>query len=102
MIRRPPRSTLFPYTTLFRSHGARRRVERVEHGGPRRAGAVEEVGVGGRRRVLGRIVEAELAVAGIGVRGGRIEGIGDGDGAAGGARHPPRADPTRCYRPYGG
>ena len=21
MIRRPPRSTLFPYTTLFRSHG---------------------------------------------------------------------------------
>src|SRR2546425_7100512 len=25
MIRRPPRSTLFPYTTLFRSHPARRR-----------------------------------------------------------------------------
>src|SRR3989442_336190 len=24
MIRRPPRSTLFPYTTLFRSLGARR------------------------------------------------------------------------------
>src|SRR3989454_7794060 len=24
MIRRPPRSTLFPYTTLFRSHVARR------------------------------------------------------------------------------
>src|SRR5256885_7155686 len=24
MIRRPPRSTLFPYTTLFRSHLARR------------------------------------------------------------------------------
>src|SRR2546422_5568897 len=23
MIRRPPRSTLFPYTTLFRSHGTR-------------------------------------------------------------------------------
>src|SRR5438876_6691684 len=22
MLRRPPRSTLFPYTTLFRSHGA--------------------------------------------------------------------------------
>src|SRR5688572_31070014 len=34
MIRRPPRSTLFPYTTLFRSHarratgGAARRLER--------------------------------------------------------------------------
>src|SRR2546430_6032708 len=25
MIRRPPRSTLFPYTTLFRSRGARGR-----------------------------------------------------------------------------
>src|SRR3712207_7829522 len=28
MIRRPPRSTLFPYTTLFRSHGARLGGER--------------------------------------------------------------------------
>src|SRR2546425_6787598 len=28
MIRRPPRSTLFPYTTLFRSHVADGRVER--------------------------------------------------------------------------
>src|SRR3989441_7807413 len=27
MIRRPPRSTLFPYTTLFRSPGAQLRVE---------------------------------------------------------------------------
>src|SRR5256885_8612937 len=26
MIRRPPRSTLFPYTTLFRSHGASLRL----------------------------------------------------------------------------
>src|SRR3712207_6906711 len=31
MIRRPPRSTLFPYTTLFRSHGV--------HLGRRPAGA---------------------------------------------------------------
>src|SRR3712207_7783747 len=28
MIRRPPRSTLFPYTTLFRSQAADRVVER--------------------------------------------------------------------------
>src|SRR5438309_3120818 len=28
MIRRPPRSTLFPYTTLFRSPGARRPLHR--------------------------------------------------------------------------
>src|SRR2546422_6301419 len=33
MIRRPPRSTLFPYTTLFRSDRAlvRRLLEGVEH-----------------------------------------------------------------------
>src|SRR3712207_8087508 len=29
MIRRPPRSTLFPYTTLFRSHAQHVRVRRV-------------------------------------------------------------------------
>src|SRR3712207_8623223 len=28
MIRRPPRSTLFPYTTLFRSHGGARAAGR--------------------------------------------------------------------------
>src|SRR2546422_7746347 len=27
MIRRPPRSTLFPYTTLFRSRRSRRRLQ---------------------------------------------------------------------------
>src|SRR3712207_8947451 len=42
MIRRPPRSTLFPYTTLFRSgRRARRRgamrLRRPGRGGPRRA-----------------------------------------------------------------
>src|SRR2546422_6560574 len=30
MIRRPPRSTLFPYTTLFRSR-PREQIERLEH-----------------------------------------------------------------------
>src|SRR3989442_5481924 len=34
MIRRPPRSTLFPYTTLFRSHRGRDRRSRL--GEPRR------------------------------------------------------------------
>src|SRR2546430_5082918 len=29
MIRRPPRSTLFPYTTLFRSHGKTARLVRI-------------------------------------------------------------------------
>src|SRR2546430_8978720 len=36
MIRRPPRSTLFPYTTLFRSPDARdhRRRRRQDHADP--------------------------------------------------------------------
>src|SRR5689334_24203968 len=33
MIRRPPRSTLFPYTTLFRSHGMVALVDH-DHAGP--------------------------------------------------------------------
>src|SRR3712207_7696417 len=33
MIRRPPRSTLFPYTTLFRSEGAQRHRSAGEHPG---------------------------------------------------------------------
>src|SRR2546426_8105896 len=42
MIRRPPRSTLFPYTTLFRSTPstvARSRVERPRSAGPSRRAA---------------------------------------------------------------
>src|SRR5256886_11408836 len=34
MIRRPPRSTLFPYTTLFRSGGVRRERGRTGSGAP--------------------------------------------------------------------
>src|SRR2546422_6729320 len=33
MIRRPPRSTLFPYTTLFRSHGSARKNPHPAHPG---------------------------------------------------------------------
>src|SRR5438132_1881654 len=36
MIRRPPRSTLFPYTTLFRSHVARQIGPPGQHLGWRR------------------------------------------------------------------
>src|SRR6202789_1827109 len=32
MIRRPPRSTLFPYTTLFRSYAVLAGVDSIEHG----------------------------------------------------------------------
>src|SRR5205814_6213757 len=33
MLRRPPRSTLFPYTTLFRSHGSKSRLCDGQTGG---------------------------------------------------------------------
>src|SRR2546429_4275193 len=38
MIRRPPRSTLFPYTTLFRSPGAGRATVEMLRGIPASAG----------------------------------------------------------------
>src|SRR5205823_10936278 len=41
MIRRPPRSTLFPYTTLFRSHVALEEVRVAEGGGGFGAGGVD-------------------------------------------------------------
>src|SRR5688572_31621961 len=50
MIRRPPRSTLFPYTTLFRSVGPRAHPQR-------RPGAPVGAGPGGRRGVVGRSEE---------------------------------------------
>src|SRR5258707_10356739 len=47
MIRRPPRSTLFPYTTLFRSVAANhlytRNADRVEHG--RQLALVDALGI---------------------------------------------------------
>src|SRR2546422_7288117 len=39
MIRRPPRSTLFPYTTLFRSPSQPLPVRAADHGEPRGPGA---------------------------------------------------------------
>src|SRR3712207_8037137 len=58
MIRRPPRSTLFPYTTLFRSEGGIAEALRIgpvegpEHGegGEHGADEVEDVLPGDHRR----------------------------------------------------
>src|SRR3712207_7314655 len=56
MIRRPPRSTLFPYTTLFRSGGAHAvaghdpAVRGAQAGGDRHGAAGDR----GRRRPAGR------------------------------------------------
>src|SRR2546422_6461114 len=52
MIRRPPRSTLFPYTTLFRSVEDRR--DDVERGALSQRGGTWGVGHGGRDPQRGR------------------------------------------------
>src|SRR3712207_9280868 len=65
MIRRPPRSTLFPYTTLFRSGGG------GEPGGP----VVAEVGLRGAERVP---VGGCLDAAGVDRRRRRPEVAGTG------------------------
>src|SRR3712207_7150419 len=60
MIRRPPRSTLFPYTTLFRSR-RRRPARRVAPAAPRARGprpdpAAASLGRDGVRRRVVRLV----------------------------------------------
>src|SRR5258708_22347926 len=50
MIRRPPRSTLFPYTTLFRSHGDEEQAQ-PDH----RAKAPEQNGYVGHRGPCRRV-----------------------------------------------
>src|SRR3712207_8019111 len=55
MIRRPPRSTLFPYTTLFRSPGAHAHGPRVR-ATPPGPGA----GQGGRRDLALAVLADEL------------------------------------------
>src|SRR2546430_12033865 len=63
MIRRPPRSTLFPYTTLFRSH----RTDRLLAGDPRLLPLGRGSGVPSRRgdlllrRRLGVLMAHETA-----------------------------------------
>src|SRR2546427_8015093 len=70
MIRRPPRSTLFPYTTLFRSRhrGARgpgRRRDREDGDGARLSGAAHRHRGGGAHDLRGLQGE-RLAVRGTG------------------------------------
>src|SRR3712207_7215876 len=54
MIRRPPRSTLFPYTTLFRSPGVRDLLDgQALRGGRAQAPPPPPRGRRGRRRAVG-------------------------------------------------
>src|SRR2546426_10128130 len=68
MIRRPPRSTLFPYTTLFRSAGGaprlRRRARRAVQEDPRR---------GGGRRDSAVTFRQDPATGAAGARAGRTD-----------------------------
>src|SRR5256885_8224396 len=64
MIRRPPRSTLFPYTTLFRSGGS---IARLDEGGalrvgPESAGAVPGPACYGRGGERPTVTDACLAL----------------------------------------
>src|SRR5256886_14172118 len=74
MIRRPPRSTLFPYTTLFRSVGAV----------PQHRPLHELGGAGAARR--------RRADQSQGPHGGEITGEREGERRAGPAPEPPLAD----------
>src|SRR2546429_6528029 len=60
MIRRPPRSTLFPYTTLFRSEGER--IDQHRLSGARLPGQDVEAGGEGERDVSddGEVADAQL------------------------------------------
>src|SRR5256885_13124171 len=64
MIRRPPRSTLFPYTTLFRSvrrRVERRRVARADSGAGR--GPAGGPGAGGADRKSTRLNSSHLVIS---------------------------------------
>src|SRR5436853_4971201 len=59
MIRRPPRSTLFPYTTLFRSRGGRTRGR----GGSRTPARSRSHGGGPRDRKSTRLNSSHLGIS---------------------------------------
>src|SRR5256712_1362728 len=69
MIRRPPRSTLFPYTTLFRSRrGDLVRVRGDDHAGPRGIRDARSPGPDGVSRVLRHVWRGAV------LRGGVVPG----------------------------
>src|SRR3712207_7664649 len=65
MIRRPPRSTLFPYTTLFRSLGAElREDDAVAAAAERRRVVQPDRAVLGQPRLVGGSGGAQLGLGG--------------------------------------
>src|SRR2546428_8416739 len=84
MIRPPPRSTLFPYTTLFRSH-----VQQLDPGVAAARGSPEDRAVG----VVDRGLPAETA------RGDEAEGDALTGGAGDGRAHVLTPVTIRTRRP---
>src|SRR3712207_8247917 len=80
MIRRPPRSTLFPYTTLFRSVHAEVESQR-ERGRVRRCQETHERGTGtvGDVEAPGGVVRVEAAAAGVRQHPGQPDLTGEQD-----------------------
>src|SRR3712207_7406368 len=72
MIRRPPRSTLFPYTTLFRSPAGCRRARTDRRRATARRGRARQPGAGGPLGLVDRA--RRRAPAWIGDRGARPAG----------------------------
>src|SRR2546430_15845456 len=62
MIRRPPRSTLFPYTTLFRSRGSGRR--RATYGGASSSAPLERVAEREPEQLRVKVVHADVQPGG--------------------------------------
>src|SRR3712207_4211995 len=79
MIRRPPRSTLFPYTTLFRSDAQRHHL-------PGQAGDVTQRLGGGQLRVGPDLLRVVLHPAGTG-EVLAVLALADGDQPAGAVEH---------------
>src|SRR3712207_5445695 len=74
MIRRPPRSTLFPYTTLFRSHAPRAQREHAEALVLERRAVLERVEVApGGVELAGMPDRLEAQRPGVALRGGEVE-----------------------------
>src|SRR3712207_9046544 len=66
MIRRPPRSTLFPYTTLFRSHGQKVLEHFLHHiAGARQTWTMLNIAEEQIERVREQIGDSGLAICGL-------------------------------------
>src|SRR3989449_11342069 len=99
MIRRPPRSTLFPYTTLFRSRRSGARPNRA-FGNRRGRGLARAVGVIGAGPAVGAAARGEVEIED---DGGGHDGhdAGGGDGETAAAVPPPADHALRPAEPLG-